>query len=165
MGGSAAGGGALIGLACFVVSNVNPIPGNDAVPIAALLATAWTVTGLRVPGSGWRVPRAWGRFGPSAYSALFGLVLGSGVMVALPSAGYVVLIVAGVSENSWLLTIAAFSLFGLLRVIPVIIVARQVHRHADGESALDRLGVLAGRAATAEIATSIGLALLVLDSV
>ncbi len=154
-----------MGLACFGASTVNPVPGTGAVAGAALLSAAWTAAGLRVPSSGWRVPRTWGRFGPTAYSAVFGVVLGSGVLIAVPSAGYFVLLVAAVSESTWVLTVAAFSLFGVLRVAPVVAVARRVHTRADGEGTLDRLGVLAGRVATAEIASSVGLALVVLHPV
>lgn len=71
-------------------------PPEIVVGVTAVIAGAMAAgVLLNIPSSRWRVPRSFSMFGEGPFVLLFGFALGLGVLTALPSFGFYVLI-AGV---------------------------------------------------------------------
>lgn len=90
--------------------------------LGAALASSGLVP-VRLPQSAWRVPKSWNRFGPTAFSALFGAVLGFGFLTAISSTGYYVLLVWAAISPIWSDVWPVFIAFGTGRAIPLILAA------------------------------------------
>jgi hypothetical protein len=78
---------------------------------------------LRLPQSTWRVPKSWSRFGPTAFAALFGTVLGLGFLTAISSIGYYVLLLWAATSPTWSDVWPVFVAFGAGRAIPLVLAA------------------------------------------
>jgi hypothetical protein len=139
------GGAAMLATAlravALVVSPPVWLPGAVAL---TLLPVALVVHPLRLPQSRWRIPREWGRFGSVTYAAAFGVGLGSGVILALPAVGFYFVLVAGLALQSSE-AFALIGIFGLVRVLPLLVAARSASRSGDYPLAVtDRLSAMAG---------------------
>jgi hypothetical protein len=120
---AAVGGALLTGLVFYLAGRVLSHRPMQLIALVALVATM-SVTGLfHLPESRWRVPRSWGRFGHTMFAALFGVVLGLGVLTAVSSAGYYVLLAWAVLVPSWSYVWPTFVAFGVGRAIPLVLIA------------------------------------------
>jgi hypothetical protein len=89
----------------------------------AAVSTAAVVTALiaaRVlpdvlPDSTWRIPERWARSGQTVFSAIFGLLLGAGVVTARPSVGYPVILMGALALSSSWMGFAVLGAFGVAR--------------------------------------------------
>lgn len=86
-------GAVAVGLAALAIGAVAR-PGSEVVAATAVVCALCVLLGFSIPGSIWRIPQAWGRFGPTMFSGVFGAALGSGVAVALPATGFIILLFA-----------------------------------------------------------------------
>jgi hypothetical protein len=119
---SLAAGSAALGVTLHLIGSwVRPpdlLVGATAV-IAAAMAGGLVPS---LPASRWRIPRSWSTFGEGPFVLLFGLVLGLGVLTALPSFGFYVLIAWGLTA-SFYVTWPAFLAFAAGRAVPVVAAA------------------------------------------
>jgi cytochrome c biogenesis protein CcdA len=121
---SAALVGAGLGLAGRAIIEIVPLARSAFLMVVVAVALAYGLaevrgTRLPIPQRHWQVPKAWGVYGRSAYAALFGLALGSGMLTYVPFAGYYVLLglcVLGADPQRGALLMV---LFGLGRALPV----------------------------------------------
>jgi hypothetical protein len=97
-----------------------PLPMVGATAAAAVFIRAFP-TRRRILGSRWRVPRRWGQFGHVPYAAVFGFSLGTGILTALPSAGYYSVLAWGVTAQAWERIWPVFLSFALARAVPMIV--------------------------------------------
>jgi hypothetical protein len=117
--GLVAGGSLLAGLLVLVRQFANPIPGVIVVAGAALAAAAALRLLPAPPSSPWRVPRGWNTVGQTRFALVFGLILGFGLLTAVSTAGfYVVVLFALYAEPS-----------AAVLVIMAFIVGRAVPSH------------------------------------
>src|SRR5438067_12023313 len=95
-------GSLVLGLVLYSFHHIFPVPqiaaGWLVLSIAAMVAFQ-----LRIPKleSRWRVPRSWARFGHVWYATLFGLILGFGLVTAIPSAGLYAVVTWALAANGW----------------------------------------------------------------
>jgi hypothetical protein len=111
------GGSGALAFALLLVPIRLPLVVAAAVAIVVSLISA--LTPIALPQSRWRVPSVWSQLGPRRYAGAFGVALGLGVVTALPSNGFYVLLFVGLSSESWLLILLALLLFGVARAVPV----------------------------------------------
>lgn len=69
----------------------------------------------KLPGSHWRVPRSFGRWGYIGFAGSFGLILGAGVLTAIPGAGIYLLVVWAASTSTWVMAVLPLAAFGIAR--------------------------------------------------
>jgi hypothetical protein len=93
----------LFGAALYVFSHlIWAIPAVWCAVIAVALAVfASGMLPVSLRGSRLRVPQGWFQLGDVLYSAAFGLGLGSGLLLALSSPGYYMLVAWGLSGAAW----------------------------------------------------------------
>jgi hypothetical protein len=108
-----------------------------------------------LPNSSWRVPQRWALAGPTGYSAIFGVLLGTGAVTARPSAGYPVLIAATLTLHSSLAALVLLGSFGLARGV----VALPVSLSSQKFAALERLSHAIRRLRIGETALLIAVAI------
>lgn len=107
-------------------------------PIQAVGATALAmaligskVLPLPLPQSQWQVPKSWARFGHTAFAALFGGVLGLGVLTAISAPGFFALLMWGLAATHWEDVWPVFAAFGVGRVIPLLALAFTLKQSPD----------------------------------
>jgi hypothetical protein len=89
------------------------------VVFSALGAAVLTLGGVSPPTSRWRVPRGWAYAGDLPYSALFGVILGVGVLTLVGSYGFfVILLGSAYGGLAW--AIPSFSAFAFARMLPTV---------------------------------------------
>ncbi len=95
----------------------------------------------RISISRWRVPRAWGALGRLPYGLLFGFALGSGVLTATPSVGFIVLIcwLLSTSTGAGVLVMLAFA---SARALPAVAIAADPRGLSERSRAVDRIAKL-----------------------
>lgn len=100
----------------------------EIVGVLAILAAAHRSGLIRadLPHLKWQVPQAWARFGHLPYAALFGLVLGIGLLTPVASAGFYVLLAWALTAPSWQTVLSLFAVLGLARAFPLLLVALKV---------------------------------------
>ena len=115
-------GSVLLAAILDMVGELAPIP-TIVVGITAV-AAASMAAGLvpALPSSPWRVPRSWSTFGERPFVVVFGLALGAGVLTALPSFGFYVLLAWGLTVGLQL-ALPAFVAFAGGRAAPVLFAA------------------------------------------
>ena len=101
---------------------------------------------LSFPQIRWAVPRRWSGYGHTAYSALFGGILGLGVFTTAASFGLCTLLAYGLAAPDMQLVWPVFLAFGISRALPLLYVAlavrqRRLHDSVQGVSALARLAL------------------------
>jgi hypothetical protein len=116
---------AISGAATGVVANLLGMPLRQhaqlnrytwcAVAAAGIVYASADLLGKRlpVPSSRWQVPAAWSKFGQLVFGALFGAVLGTGVLTVVPYVGfYLLLVICGLQGQQYesALTLAVFGL-------------------------------------------------------
>lgn len=91
--------------------------------VIATYATAVMAGALRdvVPRSRWRVPQSWGRFSRSIHAALFGGVLGLGVLTAMPSIAFFAVLAWPAAAQDVLVALTPALFFGLARATPLLV--------------------------------------------
>lgn len=141
-------------LAAVVVALSIRAPRVLLVPLALLCAVAATEAAhIRLPQSTWRVPRTWGRLGPIGFAATFGFALGPGILTALPSACFYVVIYYALTGPPAGIVFLALGLFAAVRAIPLLAIAglsRTRSQHTVG--LVDRSGAIATALAPVEVA-------------
>jgi hypothetical protein len=124
-------GGALVGLALAALGSVvyQVVPGPTAlwpVLIVGLLALLYglheaQLVRLPHPERAWQVPNAWMRRWPIRGTALFGLILGTGLFTFIPFTSYYVVLAWEAGTGSLLLGTALGAAYGLLRGLPALV--------------------------------------------
>ncbi len=158
--GAIATAGALYLAGRFVGGLPFPIVGIVAITGAA---SSSTLIPVRLPESRWRVPRTWDHFGHTLYAAVFGGVLGLGVLTALPSAGFYTLAAWGLAVGQWQYVWPVFGIFGVVRALVSLLIILRAHQHREYPAELlERVSALTGLVFPAEIVllTVVGLLLL-----
>jgi hypothetical protein len=90
--------------------------------LAAFLAAASArLPWLKLRGSPWRVPSSWGRIGRVPYAAMFGFTLGTGLLNALSSPAYFLLLAWSSVTGSWPAVVVVSGAFSLARALPVMV--------------------------------------------
>jgi hypothetical protein len=122
--------------------------------VAAVGAVAAATGGKRfLPQSRWRVPREWGARGRVPFAAIFGSILGVGILTALPSPGFLALLVWALAASSWSSVWPVFLAYGAGRAVPLLVLAVWARRRQVFPAAvLDRADVVAENAAGVEAA-------------
>jgi hypothetical protein len=82
-------------------------------------------------GSPWRVPQTWGQYGFWLYSALFGTALGTGILTALPSPGFYIILLTSFGSNDATLVIIISSAFAFGRWVTIMVSALAIGRYAN----------------------------------
>lgn len=124
-------GGALVGLALGLLSNAvySVVPGPSAawpVLVVGLLALLYGLHEAQLmrlphPERGWQVPNAWIRRSPIGGTALFGLILGTGLFTFIPFTNYYVVLAWEAGTGSLVLGTLLGATYGLLRGLPVLV--------------------------------------------
>ena len=124
-------GGALVGLAMAALGSgvYLVVPGATAawpvlvVGVLALLYGLHEAQLLRLPHPerAWQVPNAWIRRWPIRGTALFGLILGTGLFTFIPFTSYYVVLAWEAGTGSLLLGTALGAAYGLLRGLPALV--------------------------------------------
>lgn len=115
-------GAVLLGTLLDIVGAIAALP-TIVVGITALVAAGMAAGLLPAPPSSpWRVPRSWSTFGERPFVLVFGLALGAGVLTALPSFGFYVLLAWGLTAGLQL-GLPAFVAFAGGRAAPVLFAA------------------------------------------
>jgi cytochrome c-type biogenesis protein len=124
-------GGALVGLALAALGSAvyTVVPGPTAawpVVLAGLLALLYglheaQILRLPQPERAWQVPNAWIRRWPIRGTALFGLILGTGLFTFIPFTNYYVVLAWEAGTGSLLLGAALGAAYGLFRGLPVLV--------------------------------------------
>ena len=109
----------MFGAALYIFSHlIWAIPAVWCAVIALALAVfASGMLPVSLRGSRLRVPQAWFQLGDVLYSAAFGLGLGSGILLALSSPGYYMLVAWGLSGAAWAAIWPVFVAFAAGRAI------------------------------------------------
>jgi len=111
--------------------------------LAALLALVTArVVPVALPGSPWRVPQDWARFGSVGYAGAFGMALGLGVATRIGSPAMYAVLAWGVAAPEWSLAWPVFVVFAAGRAVPFLAVATRSHH--QGTYSGDQLGPAAG---------------------
>ncbi len=132
-----------------------------AVVAVALALIAVRVIPIQLRGSLWRVPQSWYRFGAVSYALGFGVTMGTGVMTALSSPGYYLLLIWGLIAGGWATVLSVFAAFAVGRAAAFLVVALVAYRQdRSAGDLLDQADVLAGRLAPVEAAVLVALAVL-----
>jgi cytochrome c biogenesis protein CcdA len=119
---SLAGGAVTLGATLALIGSWMRPP-EILVGITAVIAGAMAAGLLpSFPASRWRVPRSFSMFGEGQFVLVFGFVLGLGVLTALPSFGFYVLVAWGLTGSLYF-TLPAFLAFSAGRALPVITAA------------------------------------------
>jgi hypothetical protein len=124
-------GGALVGLAMAALGSgvYMVVPGATAawpVLVVGLLALPYGLHEAQLlrlphPERGWQVPNAWIRRWPIRGTALFGLILGTGLFTFIPFTSYYVVLAWEAGTGSLLLGTALGAAYGLLRGLPALV--------------------------------------------
>jgi len=98
--------------------------------LSLLAAMIWVKrrTSTRLPGSPWQVPRSWGRLGHHAYSAVFGGILGFGILTSVPSVSLYVVLGWGLAAANWSEVWPVFVAFAVGRGLPLVVLAARARR-------------------------------------
>src|SRR5215510_7896875 len=124
---SAAGFGALLGMGGRALVQ-RPIEyGAAALPVIILVAVLHELGVIRVPWPQrrWQVPSSWRFIEPRWIpSALYGLLLGPGVLTYIPVATYYVLVAMTILISDPARGAAVFALFAVAQLAPVYLVGR-----------------------------------------
>lgn len=134
-----------------------------AATIAAASGLGWLP--IDPPESHWRVPQNWGRFGHVCYAGLFGVVLGLGVLTAVPSFSLYVVIAWVFTGPAWHQVWPIFLGFSIARLLPALLVVMMATRSREHPfSVLESITKATGLARRAEIAVlaALGVQLLLL---
>lgn len=112
-------------------------------------------------GSRWRIPRTWRGLGPTKYAAVFGFILGMGVLTAIPSISFLTLLVWCTSAPAWRDVLLVFVAFGASRSLPLAIATVRANRRNE-IGLVDRVAMSVQRLAALEVVvlTLVGLLLL-----
>lgn len=128
---SAAAFGALLGLGGRALRQQLPIEHGAAALLAILLVTLAAalhelgVVRIPWPQRRWQVPSSWRFIEPRWIpSALYGLLLGPGVLTYIPVATYYVFVVMAILITDPGYAAAAFALFAIAQLVPLYLVSR-----------------------------------------
>jgi hypothetical protein len=119
--------GALIGLLALPLANI--VAPRDRLLVWAILTAALGLSELGIvslprPQRATQVPEGWRRkFPAEVSSALYGAVLGVGVLTPIPFVAFYALLAWGLLSGNPLQAAAAFALFGLVRAAPVALLS------------------------------------------
>jgi hypothetical protein len=83
-----------------------------------LAAVSAHLVRLRLSGSPWRVPASWGRIGRIPYAAVFGFTLGTGLLNALSSPAFFLVLAWPLAAGGWGSVYPVFLAFALGRALP-----------------------------------------------
>jgi hypothetical protein len=103
--------------------------------------------------------KKWGRFGHTTYAALFGGILGLGVLTTIPSVGFYALLAWGLVAARWHYVWPVFVAFGVTRALPLLLLAIAAQQRREYPArVLERFNRLATLAFSGDIAllTAIG---------
>jgi hypothetical protein len=160
-------GALLTGLALFAVGQLVLQPPIQLVALVSV-AAAIASTGLgpvRLPQLLWRVPRSWSRFGPTTFASLFGVILGIGVLTAISSPGYYVLVLWAIVSPAWSSVWPAFAAFGIGRAAPLALAALlSGEREGRLQVVVQQLRAVTGAVAYAETGMLVAVAVILVTS-
>ena len=131
------------------------------------LAAATWLRGWRTAiGSPWRIPMSWIRFGRVPHGAAFGVALGFGLVVSIPSLGFVGLIGWILTGPSITAVLLSMTMFALARQLPLVVIAAAARVRELSVSALVQSSVgVVGRTDAVEALLILTLALTMFSAV
>jgi hypothetical protein len=125
---SAAALGALLGVGGRALRQQLPIEhGAAALPVIVLVAAVHELGVVRIPWPQrrWQVPSSWRFIAPRWIpSALYGLLLGPGILTYIPVATYYALVVMAIFISDPGCAAAVFVLFAVAQLVPLYLVGR-----------------------------------------
>lgn len=124
---SAAGFGALLGMGGRALRQLPIEGGAAALPVIIFLAVLHELGVVRIPWPQrrWQVPSSWRFIEPRWIpSALYGLLLGPGILTYIPVATYYVLVTMAILITDPGRAAAVFALFAVAQLVPLYLVSR-----------------------------------------
>lgn len=96
---------------------IDPLPGVVVSASAAFAAVAALQLVPSLPSSSWRVPRGWNIAGETPFALAFGVILEVGVLTAIATAGFYVIVLWGLYAG-WSEALPVLVAFALGRAVP-----------------------------------------------
>ena len=121
-----AGSAFLVGEVLRMIPNAQSLQKNFVAGCAVIVVVTEVASRpLQVPSRCWLIPRAWQARGAVTFAALFGVNLGLGWRTRVVSHSFWFLIALAIAAWDLSTNVSAFSVFALVRAVPVVILAHQ----------------------------------------
>lgn len=123
-------GGLCTGVVAFSIGSLLSFDGRVPLGILAvvLALVAGKVAPIELTGSPWRVPRSLSRRGRRFSAFVFGAYLGTGVLTALSSPAFYLILAWCVAADEWGLIWPVMLAFGVGRAVPMILLSVTARR-------------------------------------
>lgn len=120
-----------------VVNTQAPLNAIVSAVAAIIVVSDFFDTPFPIPSTCWLIPRAWAMRGPVVFAALFGVNIGFGWRTRVVSHSFWLMIALAICSWNLSTTLLAFTCFGAVRAIPVVLFAHSRDHERPRASVID----------------------------